>query len=198
VVVYKIDRLTRSLTDFSKMVEVFERHKRLLRVGHPAVQHHHLDGAADAERPAVLRAVRARGHRRAHPRQDRRQQAQGDVDGRGAALGYDVENRLLVINEAEAAVVRRIFEEMLTIGSPTQIAANLNLEGVTTKAWTTQEAVRPLGRADVPDLLAQERAQVPLLRVQVGKRGSARRARATSACPRRRSRGRWWPRSERC
>jgi site-specific DNA recombinase len=54
-------------------------------------------------------------------------------------LGYDVENRLLVINEAEAAVVRRIFEEMLTIGSPTQIAANLNLEGVTTKAWTTQE-----------------------------------------------------------
>ena len=41
----------------------------------------------------------------------------GDVDGRRPALGYDVDNRLLVINEAEAAVVRRIFEEMLTIGS---------------------------------------------------------------------------------
>jgi hypothetical protein len=54
-------------------------------------------------------------------------------------LGYDVENRLLVINETEAAVVRRIFEEMLTIGSPTQIAANLTAEGITTKAWTTQE-----------------------------------------------------------
>ena len=54
-------------------------------------------------------------------------------------LGYDVENRLLVINEAEAAVVRRIFEEMLTIGSPTQIAANLTAEGITTKAWTTQD-----------------------------------------------------------
>ena len=29
-------------------------------------------------------------------------------------LGYDVDNRLLVINETEAAAVRRIFEEMLT------------------------------------------------------------------------------------
>ena len=55
------------------------------------------------------------------------------------SLGYDVENRLLVINEAEAAVVRRIFEEMLTIGSPTQIAANLTADGITTKSWTTQE-----------------------------------------------------------
>ncbi len=46
--------------------------------------------------------------------------------GGALTLGYDVDNRLLVINEAEAAVVRRIFEEMLTIGSPTQIiAANL-------------------------------------------------------------------------
>lgn len=54
-------------------------------------------------------------------------------------LGYDVEKRLLVVNEAEAAVVRRIFEEMLTIGSPTQIAANLSAEGITTKAWTTQD-----------------------------------------------------------
>jgi hypothetical protein len=54
-------------------------------------------------------------------------------------LGYDVVNRQLVINEAEAAVVRRIFEEMLTIVSPTQIAARLTAEGITTKAWTTQE-----------------------------------------------------------
>jgi len=49
-------------------------------------------------------------------------------------LGYDVDNRLLIINETEAAVVRRIFAEMLTIGSPTQIASNLTEEGVTTRA----------------------------------------------------------------
>ncbi|GIX24391.1 MAG: hypothetical protein KatS3mg122_1622 [Caldimonas sp.] len=54
-------------------------------------------------------------------------------------IGYDVVNRQLVVNPAEAAVVRRIFEEMLTIGSPTQIAARLTAEGITTKAWTTQD-----------------------------------------------------------
>jgi hypothetical protein len=42
----------------------------------------------------------------------------------------DVDNRLLVITDTEAVVVRRIFEEMLTIGSPTQIAANLTLDDV--------------------------------------------------------------------
>lgn len=46
-------------------------------------------------------------------------------------LGYDVANRLLVINETEAAVVRRIFAEMLTIGSPTRIAERLESEGIT-------------------------------------------------------------------
>ena len=61
------------------------RARRVVRVGHPAVQHHHQHGPADAERAAVLRPVRARGHRRAHPRQDRRVQAQGHVDGRPAA-----------------------------------------------------------------------------------------------------------------
>ena len=37
-------------------------------------------------------------------------------------LGYDVANRLLVVNQTEAEMVRRIFGEMLTIGSPTRIA----------------------------------------------------------------------------
>ncbi|MBV6271732.1 SOS response-associated peptidase family protein [Alcaligenaceae bacterium CGII-47] len=54
-------------------------------------------------------------------------------------LGYDVRDRQLIINDAEAAVVRRAFNEMLTIGSPTQIAAQLTAEGVTTKAWVTKD-----------------------------------------------------------
>jgi hypothetical protein len=42
--------------------------------------------------------------------------------------------------------VRRIFAEMLTSGSPTQIAANLTMEGITTKAWTTQEGQTRSGK----------------------------------------------------
>ncbi len=60
-------------------------------------------------------------------------------------LGYDVENRLLVINAEEGAVVRRIFSEMLTIGSPTQIAARLTADGIATKTWTTQQGQKRSG-----------------------------------------------------
>ena len=56
-----------------------------VRVGDPVVQHHHQHGPAHPQHAALVRAVRARGHRRAHPRQDRRIQGQGHVDGRHAA-----------------------------------------------------------------------------------------------------------------
>ena len=84
VVVYKIDRLTRSLFDFAKIVEAFDPQGRLLRLDHPAVQHHDLDGAAYPERAALLCPIRAGSDRRTHPRQDRRFQEEGHVDGRPA------------------------------------------------------------------------------------------------------------------
>jgi len=149
VVVYKIDRLTRSLADFSKMVEVFERHgvsfvsvtqqfntttsmgRLMLNV---------LLSFAQFEREVTGERIRdkiAAAKRK------------GMWMGGVPPLGYDVDNRLLIINEAEAAVVRRIFEEMLTIGSPTKIAVNLTAEGITTKVWTTQEGqTRPGARID--------------------------------------------------
>ena len=72
IVVYKVDRLTRSLADFAKIVEAAGQEQCLVRLGDAGLQHHHLHGPAHAQRAAVLRAVRARGHGRAHPRQDRR------------------------------------------------------------------------------------------------------------------------------
>jgi len=62
VVVYKIDRLSRSLADFARMVEVFDRCGVSFSAVTQQSQFGHLDGAADAERAAVLRPVRARGH----------------------------------------------------------------------------------------------------------------------------------------
>ncbi len=81
VVVYKIDRLTRSLADFAKLVERLEAAQLLLRLRHPGLQHLVLHGTADAERAPVLRAVRTRGHRRAHPGQDRRLEEERALDG---------------------------------------------------------------------------------------------------------------------
>jgi hypothetical protein len=49
-------------------------------------------------------------------------------------LGYDVENRLLVINEVEASLVRRIFKDFTRCRSTTDMVRELTAEGHTTKS----------------------------------------------------------------
>ena len=48
-------------------------------------------------------------------------------------LGYDVRERKLVVTEAEAAVVRRVFEAFAAIGSATLLVPALRAEGLLTK-----------------------------------------------------------------
>jgi len=139
VVVYKIDRLTRSHADFAKMVEIFDQHG----VSFSAVTQQINSATSMGRLMLNVLLSFAQFEREVTGERIRDKIAaakrKGMWMGGVPPLGYDVDNRLLVINESEAAVVRRIFEEMLTISSPTQIAANLTAEGVTTKAWTTQE-----------------------------------------------------------
>ena len=85
IVVYKVDRLTRSLADFAKLVETVRRAWRLLHLGDPGLQHDHQHGAADPQHAAVLRPVRARDHGRANPRQGRRLETEGHLDGRSGS-----------------------------------------------------------------------------------------------------------------
>ena len=54
-------------------------------------------------------------------------------------LGYDVENRRLVPNEREAKLIRHIFKRFVELGSGTMLVKELKLDGVTSKAWTTQD-----------------------------------------------------------
>jgi hypothetical protein len=54
-------------------------------------------------------------------------------------LGYDVKNRRLVPNEAEAKLVRHIFRRFVELGSGTLLVKELKLDGATSKAWTTQD-----------------------------------------------------------
>ena len=81
VVVYKIDRLSRSLMDFAKLVEVFDRHEVTFVSVTQAFNTTTSMGQADPQHASVLRPVRARGDRRAHPRQVRRLAQKGHVDG---------------------------------------------------------------------------------------------------------------------
>jgi site-specific DNA recombinase len=57
VVVYKIDRLSRALMDFAKLVEVFRPQRRHLRQRHPVVQHDDVHGPAYAQHSSLLCAV---------------------------------------------------------------------------------------------------------------------------------------------
>ncbi len=57
VVVYKVDRLTRSLSDFAKIVEVLDAHGASFVSVTQQFKHDHQHGPADAEHAAVLRAV---------------------------------------------------------------------------------------------------------------------------------------------
>ena len=132
VVVYKIDRLSRSLMDFSKLVEVFDRAGVTFVSRHPVVQHHDLDGAAHAQHPALLRPVRARGHRRAGAGQDQGVAAEGHVDGRQRAARLRRAEPEARGARADAAVVRSMFERFLRVGSATVLARELRAEGVLT------------------------------------------------------------------
>ena len=139
IVVYKIDRLTRSLADFAKMVDLFDRRN----VSFSAVTQQINSATSMGRLMLNVLLSFAQFEREVTSERIRDKIAaakrKGMWMGGVPSIGYDVVNRQLVINEAEAVVVRRIFEEMLTIGSPTQIAANLTADGITTKAWTTQE-----------------------------------------------------------
>jgi hypothetical protein len=125
------------------------------RGGDPAVQHHHLDGAADAQRAALLRSVRAQSHRGTHPRQGRRLQAQGHLDGRDPPDGLRRARAEAVINQDEARTVREIFERYLELGSVRELKNDLDQRGMVSAVKLRVD----MRRVDLPLLWnAQEQA----------------------------------------
>ena len=112
VVVYKVDRLSRSLLDFTRMLSVFEKHK----VSFVAVTQQFNTstslGTADAEHPALSFAQFEReliGERTRDKMSAARRK--GKWVGGCPVLGYDVDpgGGRLVVNEEEAERVRAIF-----------------------------------------------------------------------------------------
>jgi site-specific DNA recombinase len=133
VVVYKIDRLSRSLTDFSRLVEVFEANSvtfvsitqsfnTTTSMGRLTLNI--LLSFAQFEREVIGDRIRdkfAASRRKSM------------WMGGNVPLGYRVENRKLLIQEDDAATVRMIFERFLSIGSATILARTLNAEGITSR-----------------------------------------------------------------
>ena len=147
VVIYKIDRLTRSLADFSKMVEVFEHYGVSLvsvtqqfntTTSMGRLMLNILLSLAQFEREVTGERIRDK---------IAASKAKGMWIGGVPPLGCDVENRRLVPNESEAKLIRHIFERFVELGSSTSLFNELKLDGVTSKAWTTQDGKVREGRA---------------------------------------------------
>jgi site-specific DNA recombinase len=132
IVVYKIDRLSRSLMDFAKLVEVFDRKgvtfvsvtqsfNTTTSMGRLTLNV--LLSFAQFEREVIGERIRDKFAA---------SRKKGMWMGGWAPLGYDVKDRKLLINQTEAAVVRRIFERFAK-GSVTTIAKELTAEGFRNK-----------------------------------------------------------------
>jgi DNA invertase Pin-like site-specific DNA recombinase len=133
IVVYKIDRLSRSLMDFAKLVEIFDRNQvtfvsvtqsfnTTTSMGRLTLNI--LLSFAQFEREVIGERIRdkvAASRKR------------GMWMGGYVPLGYDVRDRKLVVNESEAATVRMIFQRFAAIGSATVLAKTLAAEGVRNK-----------------------------------------------------------------
>ena len=128
IVVYKIDRLSRSLMDFAKLVEVFDRKSvtfvsvtqsfnTTTSMGRLTLNI--LLSFAQFEREVIGERIRDKFAA---------SRKKGMWMGGWAPLGYDIKDRKLVVNEAEAALVRRIFERFVRYGSVTVLARELAAE----------------------------------------------------------------------
>ena len=130
VVVYKIDRLSRSLMDFAKLVEVFERRgvtfvsvtqsfNTTTSMGRLTLNI--LLSFAQFEREVIGERIRDKvaASRR-----------KGMWMGGYVPLGYRVENRKLLVNDEEAASVRLIFERFVKLGSIKLLMRELQAAGI--------------------------------------------------------------------
>jgi DNA invertase Pin-like site-specific DNA recombinase len=133
IVVYKVDRLTRSLADFAKIVEVLDKagasfvsvtqaFNTTTSMGRLTLNV--LLSFAQFEREVTGERIRDKVAA---------SKAKGMWMGGPVPLGYDLKDRKLVINEAEAAIVRRIFTRYCELRSIGDLVTELARDGVTTK-----------------------------------------------------------------
>jgi DNA invertase Pin-like site-specific DNA recombinase len=136
VVVYKIDRLTRSLFDFAKIVEAFDargvsfvsitqQFNTTTSMGRLTLNV--LLSFAQFEREVAGERIRDK---------IAASKRKGMWMGGLPSLGYDVQNRTLVVNDEEAVTVRHIFQRYVNLRSVRALRAELDEAGIRSKRRT--------------------------------------------------------------
>lgn len=146
VVVYKVDRLSRSILDFHNMMKYFEKYgvnfvsitqsfDTSTSMGKLTLNM--LLSFAQFEREVSSERVRDK---------IRASKAKGLWMGGNPPLGYDVVNKKLIPNEAEAANVRHLFEKYLELQSVNALTEYAAAHNIYAKQWKTAKGITKGGR----------------------------------------------------
>jgi site-specific DNA recombinase len=155
VVVYKVDRLSRSLLDFARIMGVFEEHNVAFVSVTQSFNSANSMGRltlnillsfAQFEREVISERTRDKIHLA---------RKQGKWSGGCQVIGYDVapEGRKLVVNPHEAEQVRAIFALYLELGGLLRVIEELDKRGWTNKTWITRNGKLHQGKPFVKNIL---------------------------------------------
>jgi site-specific DNA recombinase len=157
VVVYKIDRLSRSLMDFAKLVEVFDRRavtfvsvtqsfNTTTSMGRLTLNV--LLSFAQFEREVTGERIRDKFAA---------SKRKGIWMGGNPPLGYDVRDRKLVVNPGEADTVRLLFERYLELGCVRLLCDDAKVRGLASKLRRSPAGQirggKPMGRSALYQIL---------------------------------------------
>src|SRR5262245_40278479 len=157
IVVYKVDRLTRSLADFAKLVELFDQYgvsfvsvtqqfNTTTSMGRLTLNV--LLSFAQFEREVTSERIRDK---------IAASKRKGLWVGGMAPLGYDTKDRRITVNAAEADRVRTIFRSYLRLGSLSRVMADLRQQGIVTKVRSLKSGASvggiPFTRGPIAHLL---------------------------------------------
>ena len=150
VVVYKVDRLTRSLSDFAKIVETFDQRKASFV---SVTQQFNTTSSMGRLTLNILLSF-AQFEREVTGERIRDKIAaskkKGMWMGGQPPLGYDVKDKKLIVNKAEAETVRHIFRRYIELKSVRLLKADLDAAGIVSKTRTASDGSRygqkPLAR----------------------------------------------------
>ena len=146
VVVYKVDRLSRALSDFAKLIDLFDKHSvsfvsvtqqfnTTTSMGRLTLNI--LLSFAQFEREVIGERIRDKISAT---------KRKGIWIGGIKPLGYDTKEKKLVIDEKEAHLVRLIFERFVILKSMTLLAKELRDQGYRTKSWVSKNGKQRGGR----------------------------------------------------
>jgi site-specific DNA recombinase len=142
VVVYKVDRLSRSLLDFAKLIHLFDENSvsfvsvtqqfnTTTSMGRLTLNI--LLSFAQFEREIIGERIRDKKQATA---------SQGKYVGGGPILGLDVVDKKYVVNREEAKLVREIFNRFEKLESCRKVGISLNAEGILTKRISAKRGGR--------------------------------------------------------